>query len=82
VISFRESKYFTGTGMLGQGRKEATYGTLLESPVGSVQPRNQFKMLKAKCKEFSWFKLKIKLQNLDLKVLAVLCWIRIQEHRN
>ncbi len=88
MISFRESKYFsikflihiprTGTGMLGQGQKEATYGTLLESPVRSAQPGNQFIMVKAtKCKDFSWSKLKIELQNLDLKVLAVLCWIRI-----
>jgi hypothetical protein len=82
--------------MLGQGRKEATYGygTLLESPVRSAQPGNQFKMVKAtKCKDFSWSKLKIELQNLDLKVLAVLCSCagsrsilkmrtRIQEHRN
>ncbi len=48
--------------MLGQ--KEATYGTLLESPVRSTQPGNQFKMLKEKSiVDFSRSKLKIEPQN-------------------
>jgi hypothetical protein len=56
------------------GRKEATYGTLLESPVRSAQPGNQFKMLKEKNIDFSRSKLKIEAQNFDLKVLEQLSW--------